>query len=160
MQRSDVRGWISAILIIIVGACECLFRDFSSRPLQQSPADRSALVGKGNDLGGRRSCTDRGHASLSPDRRASLSHTRCCFAASMYWPMLARASSSITPSSRSSAMPAFANRGFAVAVYPMTFRCPKASRTQSIAALFLSERLDPLCRGEDRDCIEEHRRRA
>ena len=30
MERSDVRGWISAILIIIAGARKCLFRNFSS----------------------------------------------------------------------------------------------------------------------------------
>ena len=61
----------------------------------------------------------------------------------MYCPTLARASSSITPSSRSSARPAFANRGCAAAVCPMTLRCPKASRTQSIAALFLRSGLIP-----------------
>ena len=30
MERIDVRAWISAILIIIAGARERLFRDFSS----------------------------------------------------------------------------------------------------------------------------------
>ena len=30
MERSDVRGWISAILIISAGAGERLFPDFSS----------------------------------------------------------------------------------------------------------------------------------
>jgi hypothetical protein len=33
MERSDVRRWIGAILIISAGAGKRLFRDFSSRPL-------------------------------------------------------------------------------------------------------------------------------
>jgi hypothetical protein len=62
VQRCDIRGRISPILIIFAGACECPFRDVSSRPLQQSPADRRAFVGKGNDLRRRRNCDQSGHA--------------------------------------------------------------------------------------------------
>ena len=142
MQRNDICSWVGAILVIGVGAGECLFCHLPRGPLQQSPADRSAFLGKGNDLGGGGNRAGRGHAS-SRERRASLSHTRCCVAASIYRPMLAGALSSITPSSRSSAMPAFANRGPAAAVCPMTFRCRNASRIQSIAARFLRSGLIP-----------------
>ena len=40
-------------------------------------------------------------------------------------------------------MPAFAKRGLAAAVNPITLRCPNASRIQSIAALFLMSGLIP-----------------
>src|ERR1700722_16365851 len=142
MEAIHVSDWKSAILIISAGARKRPFPDFSGAPPQQPPANRSGYVRKGNNLCGRRRCAGRGHASLS-ERRASRSQTRCCFAASMYRPTLARASSSITPSSRSSAMAAFPNRGCALELWPMTLRCPKASRTQSIAALFLRSGLIP-----------------
>src|ERR1700722_9003831 len=125
MEAIHVSDWKSAILIISAGARKRLFPDFTGAPLQESAANRSAFVRKGNNLCGRRRCAGRGHASLS-ERRASRAHTRCCFAASMYCPTLARALSSITPSSRSSARPAFANRGCAAAVCPIILRCPKA----------------------------------
>ena len=71
MERVNVGGWISAILVISAGARKRLFPDFSCAPLQQSPANRSAFVRKGNDLGGRRSCAGPGHASLSERRTLS-----------------------------------------------------------------------------------------
>ena len=51
VKRSDIRGRISAILIIVGGACECLFPDFSSSPLQKAAPDRRAVVRKRDDLG-------------------------------------------------------------------------------------------------------------
>jgi hypothetical protein len=115
MEGIHVSDWKSAILIITARARKRPFPDFAGAPPQQPPANRSAFVRKGNDLCGRRRWVGRAHASLS-EKRASRSQTRCCFAASMYCLTLARASSSITPSSRSSARPAFVNMGFAAAV--------------------------------------------
>ena|ERR1700722_4664352 len=71
MERVNVGEWISAILVISPSARKRLFPDFSRAPLQQSPANRSAFVRKGNDLGGRKSCTDPGHGALSERRTLS-----------------------------------------------------------------------------------------
>jgi hypothetical protein len=71
-------AWKSAILIISAGARKRPFPDFAGAPPQESPANRSAFVRKGDNLCGRGCCAGPGHASLS-ERRASRSHTRCLF---------------------------------------------------------------------------------
>ncbi len=55
MQRGDVFSRIRAVVIIVTGSGERRLADLPGASLQNSPANRSALVGKGDDLGRGRS---------------------------------------------------------------------------------------------------------